>query len=117
LVPPLRVEPSVKGLTTYPPSRVQTQSGPPNDGSGDCDSRGKVSCELVVAGRNTSPIFEAAVGALDEIAQLVCFGIEWVEMLSRRIVWDHRKRAPIDEELSQCIAVIGHVSNAQARRR
>src|SRR5579872_103798 len=97
-------------------SRVRTQLGPPDDDSRDHDGCGEVSREFVVARGDASPVLEPAVGALDEIAQLVGLGIERVEVFSRRVVWDHWKSAALGEELSQRVAVIGHVGDAQACR-
>jgi hypothetical protein len=48
-------------------SRLQTQSGPPDDDGCEHDG-GEVGCELVIAGCDASPIFEAAEHAFDEIA-------------------------------------------------
>jgi hypothetical protein len=97
--------------------RVETQSGPPDDGGGDGDSRGEVPRELVVTRGDASPIFDPAVSALDEIPQLVSLGIKRMEVFSRRVVWNHRKGASTGEELSQRVAIIGHVGDTQARRR
>lgn len=90
-------------------SRLQTQSGPPSNDCGHGDGRVEVSCELVVAGCNAAPVFEAAEGPFDQVAALVGFAIEGVQTLARRIVRNDRQRSALTHELPQSVAVVGRI--------
>src|SRR6185437_7344368 len=79
-------------------SRVETQSGPPDDRSGNGDGCCEVDGELVVTGGDAAPILQPAQGAFDDVAALVGFCVEGVEAFARRIVRDHRKGAALEEE-------------------
>src|SRR5260221_1907876 len=71
-------------------TRFQTQSGPPQDDSGDGDCCSEVGGQLVVSGSDAPPVFEPAEHALDEIALFVGGGVEGMEVLTGRLVGDHR---------------------------
>ena len=97
-------------------SRVETHSEPPIHNNGECNRRGVVGGELVVAGGDPAPVLEAAKGALDQIAQAVEGGIEPVVALAGRVVGDDRQRASIDQQLTDSVAVVGSVGDAQPGR-
>ena len=92
-------------------SRLQTQSGPPDDNGGDHDGDGKVGCELVVSCGDASPILEAADHALDEIALAIGSLVERMMSLAGRIVRDDRNCAAFEKKATQTIAVVGRVGS------
>src|SRR6516162_4706920 len=109
--------PSPVCLTSRPPwassprrTRLQTQSGPPEDGRGESDSRGEVGGELVVTGGDASPILQTAEHALDEVAPAIGNFVERMTAFAGRVVRNDRDRSPLDEEAPQPVAVIGGVS-------
>jgi hypothetical protein len=68
-----------------------------------------VSCELVVACGDASPILEAAEHALDEIALAIGGLVERMMSLAGRIVRDDWNRAAFEKKATQTIAVVGGV--------
>ncbi len=93
-------------------SRLETQSGPPDDDGRESDGGVEVACELVVACRDAAPVFEAAKGALDCVAPLVGTAVEGVVLFARRIARDDRSRSALAQELAQGVAVIGGIGSA-----
>jgi hypothetical protein len=93
-------------------ARVKTQSGPPDDNGGDGDGCCEVGGEFVVTGGDTTPVLEPAKSAFDDVAAFVGFGVEGVKAFARRIVRDHGKSPPLDEEPSQPVAVISCIGGA-----
>lgn len=69
----------------------------------------EVSCELVVASCDTAPVFEAAEGALDQVAALVGVAVEGVETLACWIVGNDRQRSAVVQELPQSVTVVGGI--------
>src|SRR6185503_9721248 len=90
----------VRGSLPLASPRVETQSGPPDDRSGNGDGCCEVAGEFVVTGGDAAPVLQPAQGAFDDVAALVGFCDEGVEAFARRIVRDHRKGAALEEELS-----------------
>ena len=72
----------------------------------------EVACELVVACRDATPVFETAKGPLDHVAPLVGAAVEGVVLFARRIVRDDRSRSALAQELAQGVAVIGSIGGA-----
>ena len=68
---------------------------------------------IVVTRGDTSPVFEPAEHAFDQIAPLVGLGIERMDMLAGRVVGDNRSGSALDQEQPQPIAVIGGIGGAQ----
>lgn len=77
----------------------------------------EVSRELVVAGRDATPVLEATEGAFDHVSLLVGVSVEWVDALARGVVGDNGQRPALDQELAQSVAVVGSISGASAARR
>jgi MFS family permease len=73
-------------------ARLWTQSGPPDDDSGEHYGCGKVGCELVIAGGDASLILEAAEHALDEIALAISGLVERMMSFAGRVVRDQTPR-------------------------
>ena len=69
--------------------------------------------ELVVSGGDAAPVFEAAEGPLDQVAEPVGDGIEGVMAFAGRVVGNDRQGPALDQQTTQGIAVIGGVSDAE----
>ena len=97
-------------------TRLQTQSGPPDDDGCEHYRGGEVSCELVIASCDASPILEAAEQAFDEIAAWVGDLIEGMKSFPRRVVRYDGDSPALLEEATQAIAVVSGVASQAAGR-
>ena len=89
------------------------RKGPGSDHYGG----GEVGGELVVAGGDASPIFEAAEHAFDEIALAVGDLVKGMMPFAGRVVRDDRDSAALTQETTEPIAVIGRVGGQATARR
>ena len=76
-----------------------------------------MSCKLVVAGCDTTPVLEAAEHALDEVALAIGQVVEGVEGLAGWIVRDDGDSPAPDEEAAQCIAIVSSIARQTGSRR
>jgi hypothetical protein len=90
------------GITSL---RLQTESGPPDEGCSESDGRSEAGCKLVIAGRDAAPILEVAKHSLDEVALFVGILVEGMAALAGRVVGDDQGRTTVDQELLQAGAV------------
>ena len=67
----------------------------------------------VITRGDAPPVLETAEAALNDIAPLVGGWIEGLDALSGRVVGNDWPGAALDEEASECVAVIGGVCGAQ----
>ena len=81
-------------------SRLQTQSGPPNDESCNVARCSEVDHELVVSRCDASPVLQSAEGAFDNISALVGDWVERLPVLSSRVVGNDWLGAARDEEIA-----------------
>ena len=98
-------------------TRLQTQSNPPSDDSGQDDCGGEISGECVVACCDAPPVLEMAERPFDHIAASVSGPIERVELLSGRVLFDLRGGAPIGQEGPERVAVIRGITQQSLRGR
>ena len=98
-------------------SRLQTQSGPPDDDGCEHDGGGEIGCELVVAGCDAPPIFEAAEHAFDEIALTIGDLIEGMMFFPSWVVRDDWNSPALSQEAPQPIAVVSCVRGQAPARR
>ena len=82
------------------PSRLQTQSGPPDDESSDVACGCEVEHELVISCCHTPPVLEAAEGAFNDISAAVGDWVERLDPLSGWVVGNDRLRAARGEEVA-----------------
>jgi hypothetical protein len=97
-------------------SRLQTQSGPPDDDSCEHYGGGEVGGELVVAGGDAPPILEAAEHAFDEIALAVGDLVKGMMPFAGRIVRNDRDSPALTQEAPEPIAVISRVGGQATAR-
>ena len=98
-------------------SRLQTQSGPPNDDGGDVASCREVEHELVISSCDTPPVLEATESTFDDISPAVGDGVERFDLLSGWIVGNDRLGAACSEKVAQRVAVVSGIGSADAARR
>jgi hypothetical protein len=91
--------------------RVETQSGPPDDGGDDSDGRGEIPSELVVACGDASPVLERAEHALDEVAVTIGDSVEGIGPTSGCIVGDNDPGATRSDAVSQWRGVVALVGD------
>ena len=96
-------------------SRLQTQSGPPDDNGCEHDGGSEGGCELVIAGCDASPIFEAAEHAFDEIALAIGNLVEGMMFFPSWVVRDDWDSPALSQEAT--IAVISCIRGQAAARR
>lgn len=99
------------------PDLIAFKSAEPYDCGCKVGGREEVSSELVVARGNASPVLEPARHALDEVAPLVCGMVEWMEVLSGGVIGNDLDGSAVDEELPQCVRIIGRVGRTVPRWR
>src|ERR1700735_2868673 len=98
-------------------SRLQTQSGPPDGQKGEDHGGSEVPGELVVSGRNPSPVLEAGEGPFDDVSAFVGLLVERVETFPGWVLLDDRRCFPAFQERSERIAVEGGIRQQRASRR
>ena len=96
--------------------RLQTQSGPPDEYSCEHYCRGEVSCELVIASCDASPILEAAEHAFDKIAATIGDLIEGMKSFASWVVRNDGDSPALFEEATQAIAVVSGIAGQAAAR-
>jgi hypothetical protein len=77
----------------------------------DAQAGEEVSSGFVISGGDGAEIFEAAIGAFDEVAVFVEFGVEGEEPLAIGLVGDDRRGPATFEEAAQVVGIIAFVAN------